>query len=168
MASSYQQKLLDPRWQKKRLEVMELNGFECQSCGSTTDTLHVHHRQYLKGREPWEYHWGQLECLCDKCHKDEHRNLEDLKISLSWCGHTEEVIGFVRGILFIEMSKETPDGWKIRSHEEAVGFGKALGVTADVIIDAIKDNGCIDASLLTKQKINGTEKASYPSEPVFG
>lgn len=45
--SSYSEKLKDPRWQKKRLEVMESNEFCCEMCGDNESTLHVHHKEYL-------------------------------------------------------------------------------------------------------------------------
>jgi hypothetical protein len=65
---NYQEKLLDPRWQKKRLEVFQRAGFKCESCGRTDRTLHVHHLIYSKG-EPWEAPDHTLESLCDKCHE---------------------------------------------------------------------------------------------------
>jgi 5-methylcytosine-specific restriction endonuclease McrA len=52
---TYFEKLKDPRWQRKRLEVMERAGFACEYCGSATETLNVHHGFYEKGKEPWEY-----------------------------------------------------------------------------------------------------------------
>lgn len=67
---TYGQKLKDPLWQKKRLEVMELASFQCKTCGSKTDTLTVHHINYRKGAEPWEYCKAtELVCLCEPCHK---------------------------------------------------------------------------------------------------
>lgn len=71
-ASSYAAKLRDPRWQKKRLEVLERSGWACEMCGESKLTLHVHHKQYLKGREPWEYDADQLASLCATCHEYGH------------------------------------------------------------------------------------------------
>jgi len=76
---SYKQKLLDPRWQKKRLEALESSGWACQCCHDKTSTLHVHHKQYFKGREPWEYELDLLEVLCEACHLSSHQELEALK-----------------------------------------------------------------------------------------
>lgn len=61
----------DSRWQKKRLEIMERDGWECQSCcGSVgSDTLNVHHRYYEQGKKPWEYADSSLVTLCEDCHK---------------------------------------------------------------------------------------------------
>lgn len=42
----YIEKLRDPRWQKKRLQILERDGFACQSCYDTETTLHVHHCTY--------------------------------------------------------------------------------------------------------------------------
>lgn len=73
-AKSYSEKLKDPRWQKKRLEVLDLSGWACAICQCEESTLHVHHKQYLKGREPWEYDADQLEVLCESCHKEDHES----------------------------------------------------------------------------------------------
>jgi len=66
---SYYEKLKDPRWQKKRLEIMERADFSCECCpniGNTT--LHIHHGYYEKNVEPWEYPNETLWCLCEGCH----------------------------------------------------------------------------------------------------
>jgi hypothetical protein len=76
---SYWQKLQDPRWQKLRLEKMQDNDFSCESCGDNSSTLHVHHKEYFKGQEPWEYELRQLAVLCESCHQYEHENLDLLK-----------------------------------------------------------------------------------------
>jgi hypothetical protein len=76
---SYYEKLKDPRWQKKRLEVMEHNEFHCEICGDGENTLNVHHKEYFKGHEPWEYDIGQLSCICENCHENEHMQLDLLK-----------------------------------------------------------------------------------------
>ena len=72
MAIPYAQKLKDPRWQRKRLEALNAASFCCSICGDSESTLHVHHRTYLKGREPWEYDIGQLQVVCESCHAAAH------------------------------------------------------------------------------------------------
>ena len=69
--SSYAAFYLDPRWQKKRLAIMSRDDWACQVCGDKEDTLHVHHRYYLKGRKPWEYPDEALVTLCAACHEEE-------------------------------------------------------------------------------------------------
>lgn len=69
--SSYAEKLKDPRWQRKRLEIMKRDNFTCQDCRSETKTLNVHHRLYIPGIEPWNYPDYLLITLCEECHKKE-------------------------------------------------------------------------------------------------
>lgn len=75
---SYSEKLRDPRWQKKRLCVMQRDGFACRDCGDADSTLHVHHCHYEKG-EPWQTDERFLLTLCADCH-DHRGDIEhDLK-----------------------------------------------------------------------------------------
>ena len=70
---TYAEKLRDPRWQKKRLEIMQRDQFTCQHCQDKTGTLNVHHAVYVKGCEPWEYPTYMLITVCEPCHeKIEH------------------------------------------------------------------------------------------------
>lgn len=71
MAKSYKKLLKDPRWQKKRLKVLERAGWACERCGDTRTELHVHHTFY-DGSNPWEYPESSLSCLCKPCHDREH------------------------------------------------------------------------------------------------
>lgn len=66
--NSYSELLKRPEWQKKRLEIMQRDGFRCRECGSTEKTLHVHHLIYEKGMKPWEYHDHCYITLCECCH----------------------------------------------------------------------------------------------------
>lgn len=68
LVKTYWEKLKDPRWQKKRLEIMQRDDFSCQVCSSKDNTLNVHHRLYRKGKSPWEYDDSDLVTLCEKCH----------------------------------------------------------------------------------------------------
>lgn len=65
---TYSEKLKDPRWQKKRLEILERDNWECKSCSDTENTLHVHHKFYENKKEPWEYDNECLITLCADCH----------------------------------------------------------------------------------------------------
>lgn len=69
---SYQTDLQDPKWQRKRLEIFDRDGFQCIHCGATDRTLTVHHRSYHG--KPWECPDIDLETLCDGpdgCHGKE-------------------------------------------------------------------------------------------------
>lgn len=74
--SEYQKKLLDPRWQKKRLQVLERDQWMCQICCDSESTLHVHHKFYTKG-EPWDIPLNGLVALCEVCHQEETDTLKD-------------------------------------------------------------------------------------------
>lgn len=64
---TYGEKLKDPRWQQKRLMILDRDKWECTECGDTTLTKHVHHKKYGSG-EPWEIDDKFLCTLCDECH----------------------------------------------------------------------------------------------------
>lgn len=63
---SYSELLKDPRWQKRRLEVMNQDNFTCQWCGDKETTLNVHHFKYTG--KPWEAPDGDLITICEDCH----------------------------------------------------------------------------------------------------
>lgn len=68
---TYSEKLKDPRWQKKRLEILSRDEFTCQNCHDTKSTLHVHHKNYFAAYDPWDYEVSQLITLCESCHEAE-------------------------------------------------------------------------------------------------
>jgi hypothetical protein len=76
---TYTEQIKHPRWQRRRLEMLESSGFECEECGDKESTLHVHHRQYVKGRDIWEYGNSELQVLCETCHQHEHDALDGIK-----------------------------------------------------------------------------------------
>lgn len=99
---TYAEQLRHPFWQRKRLTCLEAAGWECTQCGAKENTLHVHHKRYVKGRKAWEYEDDELAVLCDKCHLDEHalRELLDEMLSKSNTWRTlESVVGLVGGFL---------------------------------------------------------------------
>ena len=74
---TYSQKLSDPRWQRKRLEILQRDNFSCRRCNSQTQTLHVHHVRYLRNREPWDYRDYYLVTLCKDCHTAEECEIKE-------------------------------------------------------------------------------------------
>lgn len=64
---TYAEKLLDPRWQKKRLEVLNRDNWTCSLCSDTQTTLHIHHWVY--NNEPWDVENEDLVTVCKRCHK---------------------------------------------------------------------------------------------------
>ncbi len=75
--STYAAKLRDPRWQRKRLMILERDGWACQSCFDKEKTLHVHHLYYERGNNPWDYPDSALLTLCEDCHAAESCDLHD-------------------------------------------------------------------------------------------
>lgn len=76
----YKDKLLDPRWQRKRLEVLNRENWTCQYCGDKESILHVHHLCYSPNKNPWDVDEYALLCLCENCHTVSHLdNLTDFE-----------------------------------------------------------------------------------------
>ncbi len=57
----------DPRWRKKRLEILKRDKRKCQICGC--DAQDVHHIKYINSyNAPWNIENDYLVSLCKKCH----------------------------------------------------------------------------------------------------
>ena len=69
---NYSEKLKSPKWQKKRLEILQRDKFKCRACENEKETLNIHHISYDKNKEPWDYDNDNLITLCDECHKTWH------------------------------------------------------------------------------------------------
>ncbi|MGC4244537.1 MAG: hypothetical protein QM686_20380 [Herbaspirillum sp.] len=96
--TNYADKLKDPRWQKKRLEVMQRDHFTCQDCGDKETTLNVHHLTY-NGSNPWDTDINQLVTLCESCHESESTQipeaLQELNKTIKSIGMSMDVIYFL-------------------------------------------------------------------------
>jgi hypothetical protein len=62
------------QWKAYCAEQIKLHGGVCAHClrGSPEVVLQVHHRDYIKGRLPWEYPYNECDVLCRGCHAKEH------------------------------------------------------------------------------------------------
>lgn len=69
---TYAEQLKHPNWQRKRLEMLQAADWTCELCCAKEETLHVHHKHYVKGRMPWEYERAELVVLCEECHDTQH------------------------------------------------------------------------------------------------
>lgn len=78
----YKKQIIHPKWQKKRLEILERDKFRCQHCGSNIDTLNVHHLIYHKNKMIWEYSNKYLITFCNDCHYDWHRIKDNINETL--------------------------------------------------------------------------------------
>jgi hypothetical protein len=74
--TSYSEKLKNPSWQRKRLEILDRDEFMCKMCHNEEETLHVHHRLYIPNTDPWDYPNELLVTLCEKCHEKESRDMK--------------------------------------------------------------------------------------------
>jgi len=76
---AYSDDLRHPKWQQKRLQILERDSWRCTGCHANDRFLHVHHRRYIPGRKPWEYADDDLTSLCDECHKLIHKVIDGYK-----------------------------------------------------------------------------------------
>lgn len=128
MSNEYLSLLKRPEWQKKRLEKLELAGWECENCGCKDNQLHVHHRQYFKNRMPWQYNNEQLEVLCNECHEKTHISISCLKDLLSYSNPDEIfaiLFGYVDDQIVVQL-QEFPE------HFYSIDF-QAIGVIAKIL-----------------------------------
>lgn len=64
---TYSEKLKHPKWQKKRLEVLQRDNFSCVCCGNENKSLQVNHDIYI-GFNPWDTPIENLRTVCETCH----------------------------------------------------------------------------------------------------
>lgn len=90
----YEEYLLTDEWKEKAQKRIEIDGGECQMCG-TTENIHVHHLTYHNIFR--ENPYTDLVCLCSNCHAAVHRMMNRVnnpfgrrgwKDSLSYAGTT--------------------------------------------------------------------------------
>ena len=81
---TYAEQLKSPKWQKKRLEILERDDFACVACGDKERQLHVHHGYYEKDRLLWDYEEETLHTLCNHCHELTHENLLEIKYRIAY------------------------------------------------------------------------------------
>lgn len=83
MDFDYKELLKHPKWQKKRLEILARDEFQCKLCSDEETTLHIHHLKYEYGNKPWEYEDKYLITICKDCHKVIH-SLQDSELDFDW------------------------------------------------------------------------------------
>ena len=66
-------------WGAKRTKILARDNYTCQHCGAHEGEgiqLHVHHKHYIYGLDPWEYKDSELITLCEECHSSLHASSE--------------------------------------------------------------------------------------------
>jgi hypothetical protein len=94
---SYAEQLKHPNWQRKRLGILERDGWKCLVCESKDKTLHVHHKTYIKGRMAWDYEDSNFEALCEECHEAAHSHKARMDLVLSQ--YPSDMLGMLASIL---------------------------------------------------------------------
>jgi len=164
----------DPRWQKKRLEVMEGSGFRCERCGRDDLTLHVHHTYYETGYMPWEYPDSSLYVLCENCHElaDELRNAVKVAVGqLLPVSGFQEVLGYIDGVA---MRTGKRFAVQISSAPYAAGVAGAFGLVASHVLEAAqahpdepKDMVCRD-DFMSSSRVVATEATENRCDADLG
>jgi len=113
----YQAKLKDPRWNLKRLEVLEACDFTCTRCRRSGVPLEVHHIAYKPRTEPWEYPTSNFEALCPRCHSDHHDAFRPEAPMPA-----DQVLAAARNIVSTIAAKFTPPKAKVRFDFDADRF----------------------------------------------
>jgi len=132
---SYSELLLDPRWQRKRLEILGRDNFSCTSCGANDKTLHVHHKKYKKGSRPWEYESSELHTLCKDCHANNHALKDALAFLVAEMDDAVlmQLLGYAEALIY------GYDPIKIRDGEHAIGVGARYGIGYIGVIELMRD-----------------------------
>jgi hypothetical protein len=150
---SYTDLLKHPKWQRKRLEIMQRADFKCEECDNDEVTLNVHHSYYKKDHAPWEYPNESLHCLCENCHEritniQNRLNRQVRKLSKRYdC--LLMLLGYALGIES-EIDLDVPI--EVFSHDIAVGLADYWSITPRSLMNALQD-GIIEPMVLV----------SYPS-----
>ncbi|MGB4258342.1 MAG: hypothetical protein WBL15_11640 [Phycisphaerae bacterium] len=143
---TYAEKLRDPRWQRKRLEIMERAGFHCEACGSDQDALNVHHGYYERGLEPWEYPSETLHCLCERCHLEHHAAELEVRRDIGKLGIGEicQVLGYVRAML-AEHHEDESKIVDVGDYVGAIGVGHYFRISPDRAMEVLDKEGTVSA-----------------------
>lgn len=149
--SAYTEKLKDPRWQRRRLEIMQLAGFECECCGGKENTLHVHHKIYRKGRAPWEYEDLELECLCKSCHSTTHHHRDRLNEALALLSldGLEKMVGYAQGLAALDCPPRMFDALSYGEVEGLVSAAR-LRMTVEEFVRTMPPANDLDGFWLDK------------------
>ncbi len=110
--SKYSDQLRNPRWQRKRLQIFERDGWKCCLCGDENSELHVHHTYYAKGKRPWEYPNEDLVTYCNHCHTKRHFWEDSIGIVVPWVVYQEEYQSLDYPLLLLErIEKSSSDDY---------------------------------------------------------
>lgn len=131
---TYAEQLKHPKWQRRRLEILQRADFKCEDCLDGETTLHVHHKIYRKGAMAWDYADHELVTLCETCHEAETLMRAELAEWMAFFGTTElqYLIGYAKALY----AQRACDHEELRvrritvdTAEQGESLGGALGLT---------------------------------------
>lgn len=163
---TYTEQIKHPNWQKRRLEMLEFYGWACGSCDAKDVTLHVHHKQYFKGRMAWEYSQDELEVLCEKCHQGHHKTDERIKEILA-AVNIEEAFALLAGYFsrygeidpgVIEEGRQS-DGLSFASGFTASLFSAYIDEIEEVAVFAVRNRERLQEILAANRSVYGHKDA---------
>jgi len=77
--ADFADKFEDPRWKRKRDDLLSRRNYECEDCGELHRDAQVHICYYTKGRKLWEYPDRAYKCYCPRHRIMRQRVEDDLK-----------------------------------------------------------------------------------------
>jgi hypothetical protein len=105
---NYTEQYKHPKWQKRRLNKMDsvMKFYDkdtpcCEWCYNDEEQLHIHHKEYVKNRDIWDYKDDELLVLCESCHKDIHAMNNEIKSLIAGMSDMAETFQSVRSVLFL-------------------------------------------------------------------
>lgn len=155
---TYAEKLKDPRWQQKRLQIMDRDEWTCRHCGTTTDTLTVHHTVYWRNREPWDYNDDELITLCEQCHREHEKQKGEFLAVMG--GMPARDVAFITTILLL-----THRHCDHQQRCSALPFYELIiGVLCDVspeIRDTVSEENISRNALRIAEMLDGAAKRTF-------
>lgn len=158
-ANDFWQHYKDPRWQMRRLEVMQRFGFSCAVCLRSDKELHVHHKHYVTGRKPWEYADDELLCVCKDCHEQYTELSREIRASLGALDYGEQmqVLGYIQAMSAV-YELPSHDRITIKNGQYAKGVADFLATTPEAVQKiAAKDNNRLSGSAAEHIMFHGAE-----------
>lgn len=149
---TYYEKLKDPRWQKKRLEILERDNFKCSQCRDGENTLNVHHGYYTTNYNPWDYPNETLHTVCEMCHEEFECVKHDIHRALGSYSIKELTEAFQELHSKKQGTKEVNDSTPIVEKSKTVS--EAIGTMRDNLKKANIDKLIKYPSLKDLKKLN--------------
>lgn len=143
---SYAEQLKDPRWQKKRLEILDRDEWTCHWCKSTEKTLHVHHGYYERGMYLWDYPNWSLVTFCEECHQRASVKILDILKALPYLSEWE--YDAIHGYAVSHVLTARPHFATRPRGDMNMGFCDFFRVSPDLLDECVEQHGEVDAKTL--------------------